>query len=175
MIGLFDRLARPLLRAFDPEDAHSLVIKALKAVPVPPSPPDDLRLGVRAFGLNFPNPVGLAAGLAVSLHPQALFLVPALLLLLDRHRWPRQLITLLLSGLVGPLLTLLALRLLDVPWPALAEGYAGDPQLFFTPAQLFTPAHWWATLNNLWLAMLDRFGARAENLGDSTGVLDGLS
>ena len=30
-------------------------------------------------------------------------------------------------------------------------------------------------LNNLWLAMLERFGAKAANLGDSTGVLDGLS
>lgn len=29
-------------------------------------------------------------------------------------------------------------------------------------------------LNNLWLAMLDRFGAPAKQLGDSTGVLDGL-
>ena len=62
MIGLFDRLARPLLRAFDPEDAHSLVIKALRTVPLPPSRPDDPRLAVRAFGLNFPNPVGLAPG-----------------------------------------------------------------------------------------------------------------
>ena len=62
MIGLFDRLARPLLRAFDPEDAHSLVIKALRAVPLPSSRPDDARLAVRAFGLNFPNPVGLAPG-----------------------------------------------------------------------------------------------------------------
>jgi dihydroorotate dehydrogenase len=62
VIGFFDRLARPLLRAFDPEDAHSLVIKALKVVPLPPSRPDDARLAVRAFGLNFPNPVGLAPG-----------------------------------------------------------------------------------------------------------------
>jgi hypothetical protein len=30
-------------------------------------------------------------------------------------------------------------------------------------------------VNNLWLAMLDRMGARTEKLGDSTGVLDGLS
>jgi hypothetical protein len=29
-------------------------------------------------------------------------------------------------------------------------------------------------LNNLWLAMLERFGAKAPKLGDSTGVLDGL-
>jgi hypothetical protein len=30
-------------------------------------------------------------------------------------------------------------------------------------------------LNNLWLAMLDRFGCRSEKLGDSTGILDKLS
>ncbi len=30
-------------------------------------------------------------------------------------------------------------------------------------------------LNNLWLAMLDRFGAPTDRLGDSTGVLQGLS
>jgi hypothetical protein len=30
-------------------------------------------------------------------------------------------------------------------------------------------------LNNLWLAMLDRFGARANSLGDSTGILSNLS
>ena len=30
-------------------------------------------------------------------------------------------------------------------------------------------------LNNLWLAMLDRMGARTEKLGDSTGLLEGLS
>ncbi len=29
-------------------------------------------------------------------------------------------------------------------------------------------------LNNLWLAMLDRFGASTKQLGDSTGVLEGL-
>ena len=30
-------------------------------------------------------------------------------------------------------------------------------------------------LNNLWLAMLERFGAPSQKLGDSTGVLGGLS
>jgi len=62
VIAFFDRLARPLLRAFQPEDAHSLVIKALKLAPLPQAAPDDPRLAVRAFGLNFPNPVGLAPG-----------------------------------------------------------------------------------------------------------------
>ena len=62
MIGLFDRLTRPLLRALDPEDAHALAVKALRFVPLPQSAPDSPLLGVRAFGLNFPNPVGIAAG-----------------------------------------------------------------------------------------------------------------
>jgi dihydroorotate dehydrogenase len=62
LIGFFDRLARPLLRALDPEDAHRLAVKALKLAPRRRPTADDSRLAVRAFGLNFPNPVGLAAG-----------------------------------------------------------------------------------------------------------------
>ena len=62
MIGLFERFARPLLRAMDPEDAHGLALRALKLAPLPRPVPDDDRLTVRAFGLTFPNPVGLAAG-----------------------------------------------------------------------------------------------------------------
>ena len=62
MIGLFDRLSRPLLRALDPEDAHALAIKALRYVPVSRVPSDAPALAVRAFGLKFPNPIGLAAG-----------------------------------------------------------------------------------------------------------------
>ena len=62
MIGLFERLSRPFLRALDPEDAHALAIKALQVVPLPRPAPDPPQLAVRAFGLNFPNPVGIAAG-----------------------------------------------------------------------------------------------------------------
>jgi dihydroorotate dehydrogenase len=62
LIGFFERLARPLLRALDPEDAHSLAIRALKMAPRRRPPRDDSRLAVRAFGLNFPNPVGMAPG-----------------------------------------------------------------------------------------------------------------
>src|SRR5258708_32681131 len=62
VIGLFERFARPLLRAMDPEDAHGLALRALKLAPLPRTVPDDERLSVRAFGLTFPNPVGLAAG-----------------------------------------------------------------------------------------------------------------
>jgi dihydroorotate dehydrogenase len=61
-MGLLDRLALPLLHALDPEDAHRLAIKMLQFAPLPPAPPDDKRLTMRVFGLNFPNPVGIAAG-----------------------------------------------------------------------------------------------------------------
>jgi len=62
VIELFDRLSRPLLRALDPEGAHALAVKALRYMPVAKGAPDAPELAVRAFGLNFPNPVGLAAG-----------------------------------------------------------------------------------------------------------------
>ncbi len=62
MIGLLDRLARPLLRALDPEDAHALVMRALPLALVWPAP-DPPALAVEAFGLKFPNPLGVAAGL----------------------------------------------------------------------------------------------------------------
>ena len=62
MIGLFDRLAAPLLRTLDPERAHALALNALKMAPLPRAARDDEKLRVQAFGLTFPNPVGLAAG-----------------------------------------------------------------------------------------------------------------
>ncbi len=61
MAGLFD-LARPLIHALDPESAHRLAVAALALAPARRPSPDDPRLAVRAFGLAFPNPVGLAAG-----------------------------------------------------------------------------------------------------------------
>ena len=62
MIALFDRLARPLLRALDPETAHALALNALKLAPLPQPSLDDEKLRIEAFGLTFPNPIGLAAG-----------------------------------------------------------------------------------------------------------------
>jgi dihydroorotate dehydrogenase len=62
VIGLLDRLARPLLGLIDAEHAHRLAVQGLRLMPRGPAPPDDPRLSVRAFGLNFPNPVGMAAG-----------------------------------------------------------------------------------------------------------------
>jgi len=62
VIGLLESLARPLLRMLDAEDAHRLAINALKIPPFVKLVAEDPKLAVRAFGLNFPNPVGMAAG-----------------------------------------------------------------------------------------------------------------
>ncbi|MDH5750340.1 MAG: dihydroorotate dehydrogenase (quinone), partial [Rhodospirillales bacterium] len=60
-------LAGPLLRLLDPERAHGLAIAALKAglVPAAATPAASKEspiLSVSLWGLNFPNPIGLAAG-----------------------------------------------------------------------------------------------------------------
>src|SRR5262245_60918690 len=44
------------------EDAHRLAVRALKLTPLARTAEDDPLLAIRAFGLNFPNPVGMAAG-----------------------------------------------------------------------------------------------------------------
>ena len=61
MTPLLD-LGLPFARLLDAEDAHRLALTALKTLPLPQPPADDPRLKVEAFGLPFPNPVGLAAG-----------------------------------------------------------------------------------------------------------------
>ena len=62
MIRAFDAFSLPLLRWFDPEDAHRLAVQGLKLLPPTRLRPDDAKLAVRAFGLNFPNPIGMSAG-----------------------------------------------------------------------------------------------------------------
>ncbi|WP_029582454.1 quinone-dependent dihydroorotate dehydrogenase [Bradyrhizobium sp. URHD0069] len=62
MIRAFDAFSLPLLRWFDPEDGHRLAIQGLRLLPPIRPRPDDPKLAVRAFGLNFPNPIGMAAG-----------------------------------------------------------------------------------------------------------------
>ena len=56
--------ATALLRLFPAETAHRATIALTKTCGplLPAAPADDPRLGVDAFGLRFPNPVGLAAG-----------------------------------------------------------------------------------------------------------------
>jgi dihydroorotate dehydrogenase len=62
VIRAFDAFSLPLLRWFDPEDAHRMAIHGLRLLPPVKSRADDSKLAVRAFGLNFPNPIGMAAG-----------------------------------------------------------------------------------------------------------------
>jgi dihydroorotate dehydrogenase len=62
VIRAFDALTLPLLRRIDAEEAHRLAISGLRFLPQVRRRDDDPRLATRAFGLNFPNPVGLAAG-----------------------------------------------------------------------------------------------------------------
>jgi len=57
------RLLRPVLHRLDPETAHQLTIAGLKTgLAAGPGPLRAAGLEQRLFGLDFPNPVGLAAG-----------------------------------------------------------------------------------------------------------------
>jgi dihydroorotate dehydrogenase len=56
------RLAASLLGVLSPEVAHRAAIRAVAAYPLRVRPDVDPRLRVGAFGLSFPNPLGLAAG-----------------------------------------------------------------------------------------------------------------
>lgn len=59
---LYSRVIAPLTRLIDAETAHGLVIRGLQLKPRWAPPASDPRLAVSLFGLDFPNPVGLAAG-----------------------------------------------------------------------------------------------------------------
>jgi dihydroorotate dehydrogenase len=66
-VGLYAALGRPLLFRIDPERAHELAVAALaRAGPamarVAGPPGGGGRLAQRLMGLDFPNPIGLAAG-----------------------------------------------------------------------------------------------------------------
>ena len=63
LLRVLSTVGRPVLTLLDPEFAHTLTIEVLSRFNGEPNPePDDPRLRVQAFGLDFPNPVGLAAG-----------------------------------------------------------------------------------------------------------------
>ena len=56
-------MGQSLLLALPPERAHDLAVKSLELGAYPRAgAPDDQRLGQRLFGLDFPNPLGMAAG-----------------------------------------------------------------------------------------------------------------
>ena len=63
LTALYQHLARPALFALNPEDAHELSLKALQNGVYPRSlSHDDPALKQTVFGLQFRNPVGIAAG-----------------------------------------------------------------------------------------------------------------
>ena len=63
MLSLAYSLARPMLFALGPEQAHELTLKSLEAgVYLRAMQADDPRLSVNIAGLEFPNPIGIAAG-----------------------------------------------------------------------------------------------------------------
>jgi dihydroorotate dehydrogenase len=61
-LSALDAVALPILAAFEPETAHRIAITALKLRRPLRRSGGDPRLTVAAFGLTFPNPLGLAAG-----------------------------------------------------------------------------------------------------------------
>ncbi len=63
MLNNLYRLARPALFALGPEEAHEATLKALECGVYPRAlTPDDRVLSQSVFGLEFRNPVGIAAG-----------------------------------------------------------------------------------------------------------------
>ena len=55
-------LFRPALFLLNAESAHGVAIKALKLAPAPKRRPDAAALAIRVAGIDFPNPLGMAAG-----------------------------------------------------------------------------------------------------------------
>ena len=63
MISGLSKLAQPFLLMIPPEQAHEATLVALENGLYPrASVRDDVRLAVTAFGLDFPNPIGMAPG-----------------------------------------------------------------------------------------------------------------
>ena len=63
LTGLYQNLARPALFALTPEDAHELTLKALENGIYPRGTAVQFTaLAQTVFGLEFPNPIGVAAG-----------------------------------------------------------------------------------------------------------------
>lgn len=63
MISALTKLAQPLLLMMPPEQAHEATLAAMEKGLYPRATvPDDAVLAVKAMGLDFPNPVGMAPG-----------------------------------------------------------------------------------------------------------------
>src|SRR4051794_40452980 len=62
-MSVFDRIGQKLLFTFDPETAHGMSIAALRCgLPVGARTVRDDRLKLSLCGIDFPNPLGMAAG-----------------------------------------------------------------------------------------------------------------
>src|SRR5690606_32624199 len=60
---MLEQLGRRALFTLDPERAHTLSIAALKSgLPLAGAPDRDLALTTNVAGIEFPNPIGMAAG-----------------------------------------------------------------------------------------------------------------
>src|SRR5208282_295234 len=61
--AVYRRFLKRYLFARDAEEAHRLTIRMLAAIPPFTPPRDEPELGIRLWGIDFPNPIGLAAGM----------------------------------------------------------------------------------------------------------------
>jgi len=61
-VGLYEKLVRPLAFLLNPEAAHEIALGWVASGMFECRVPHDPRLAVEAFGVSFPNPIGLAAG-----------------------------------------------------------------------------------------------------------------
>lgn len=61
--ALYRWMLRPCLFGLDAETAHRMTLAMLSAVPAFSVPKDPLELSVKLWGMDFSNPVGLAAGM----------------------------------------------------------------------------------------------------------------
>jgi len=66
-VSTIDAIYRLFLKRFlfacDAERAHRMTLRMLAALPPFPPPRDALELGIKLWGIDFPNPIGLAAGM----------------------------------------------------------------------------------------------------------------
>jgi len=62
VIRAFDAFSLPLLRWFDPEDAHRMAVHGLRLAAAGQAAHRRPQAGGAGLRLNFPNPIGMAAG-----------------------------------------------------------------------------------------------------------------
>ncbi len=74
-VSIIDAIYRHFLKRYlfarDAEHAHQITLRMLSALPALAAPRDSPELGVKLLGIDFPNPIGLAAGMdkdAVAVH-----------------------------------------------------------------------------------------------------------